>query len=90
MEKYCRSVQIIDGELDNQQIMMHLEKMKYFGLNPVGKKIWEIINEPKSLDEIVEALLKIYSVDREQCLTEVEQFLNNSVKFGAISVNEVN
>jgi hypothetical protein len=55
MEKYSRSTNIIDEKLDNNQVMMHLEKGKYFGLNPVGKRIRELIEEPKSfLDKAVE------------------------------------
>ena len=54
MEKYSRNQQIIDGELDDNQVMMHLEKGKYFGLNPLGKRIWELIEKPKSFSEIIQ------------------------------------
>ncbi|MCK9625818.1 MAG: PqqD family peptide modification chaperone [Bacteroidales bacterium] len=53
MKKYSRNSNIIDGELDDNQVMMHLEKGKYFGLNQVGKRIWELIEEPKSFSEII-------------------------------------
>ena len=54
MEKYSRNQQIIDGELDDNQVMMHLEKGKYFGLSPLGKRIWELIEKPKSFSEIIQ------------------------------------
>jgi hypothetical protein len=88
MERYCRNNQIIDGELDNNQVMMHLDKGKYFGLNPVGKRIWEIIEEPKSFLEITDILLAEFNVTPEQCSTEVNSFLEKAVKFDIIKVCE--
>ena len=79
MEKYSRNQQIIDGELDNNQVMMHLEKGKYFGLNPVGKRIWELIENPKSFSEIIQCLLSEFNVTEEQCTREVQDFLDKAI-----------
>jgi hypothetical protein len=79
MEKYSRSSNIIDGELDDNQVMMHLEKGKYFGLNPVGKRIWELIEEPKTFSEIEKQLLLEFDVSEEQCRTEVKNFLDKAI-----------
>lgn len=79
MEKYSRSSNVIDGELDDNQVMMHLEKGKYFGLNPVGKRIWEFIEEPKSFSEIVKQLLLEFDVPEEQCKAEVKNFLDKAI-----------
>lgn len=80
MEKYTRNKQIIDGELDNNQVMMHLEKGKYYGLNPVGKRIWDMIEEPKSFEEITQTLLAEFNVTPEQCDQEVKAFLEMAEK----------
>jgi hypothetical protein len=78
MEKYFRNHNIIDGTLDNHQIMMHLEKGKYFGLNPIGKRIWELLEQPKTLEELVSVLLSEYEVSEEQCRQEVFDFLQKA------------
>ena len=80
MEKYRRNEQIIDGELDDNQVMMHIEKGKYFGLNPVGKRIWELIKEPKSVADITQSLLAEFDVTEVQCSSEVQDFLDKAVK----------
>jgi hypothetical protein len=80
MEQYYRNSQIIDGELDDNQVMMHLEKGKYFGLNPVGKRIWDIIQQPKSFDEIVENLLNEFNVEQSRCTKEVKEFLDKAIE----------
>jgi hypothetical protein len=88
MEKYSRSSEIIDGSLDDNQIMMHIGKGKYFGLNPVGKRIWELIENPKTLYEITELLLSEYNLSAEQCKQEVQIFMEKAVKYGIITKNE--
>lgn len=79
MEKYSRNLHVIDGELDDSQVMMHIEKGKYFGLNPVGKRIWELIAQPKSFSEITQCLLSEFDVTEEQCTREVKNFLDKAI-----------
>jgi len=89
MEKYSRNQQIIDGELDNNQVMMHLEKGKYFGLNPVGKRIWELIVQPKSFSEIIQHLLSEFDVTEEQCTREVKDFLDKAIASDIVTKDEL-
>ena len=75
MEKFIRNNRLISSELDDFQVMMVLEKGKYFGLTPVGKRIWELIESPQSLQEIADVLMTEYEVTEIQCRQEVEDFL---------------
>ena len=88
MEKYSRNEQIIAGELDDNQVMMHLEKGKYFGLNHVGKRIWQLMEQPVSFKEITDALLSEFEVSEEQCKQEVLSFIEKSVKYDIIVRHE--
>lgn len=80
MEKYYRNTDIIDGEIDDNQVMMHIGRGKYFGLNSVGKRIWTLIEEPKTIEEITEALLLEYLISPDQCKTEVTTFLEKGIE----------
>ncbi len=84
MEKYFRNQQIIDGELDDNQVMMHLGKGKYFGLNPVGKRVWELLEQPKSFEEIIETLVAEFNVEKQRCINEVGEFLEKALKYDII------
>jgi len=89
MKKFSRNDQVIDGELDDNQVMMHLERGKYFGMNHVGKRIWELIEQPKTMEEITQTLLSEFDVTICQCEKEVEAFLNRSVDFNIVLRNEI-
>ena len=51
--------------MGEELVILHLESGTYFGLDPVGARIWELIGEDKTLAEIYEVLLKEYDVPRE-------------------------
>lgn len=89
MEKYHRNKEVIDGELDNQQIMMHLENGMYYGLNPIGKRIWDLIENPKSFEDIVQVLLSEFEVSEDQCTREVRSFLDNAANMEIIIKSEL-
>ena len=81
-----RNTEIDDTDLDGEKVMMNLDKGQYFMMNEVGSRIWEIASEPKTVEEIVRALLNEYEVEREQCENTVVEFLSELVKSDLIKV----
>lgn len=62
-------------DLDGDKVMMDLEKGQYFALNSVASRIWEVMESPKKVSEIVDILLQEYYVDRETCEKSVIEFI---------------
>lgn len=62
-------------ELNGEKVMMDLDKGMYFMLNKTGSYIWDSINEPKSVSEIIEKLTKKYDIDRKTCESKVLEYL---------------
>lgn len=71
-----KNKEIDDVDLDGEKVMMDLEKGRYFMMNQVGSRIWELIENPLEVNEIVNALLQEYDVSRDTCEKEVMNFLN--------------
>ena len=62
----------VSGDLpDGEVVILNLKDSVYYGLNEVGGRIWEMIQEPTPVGEVVDALLNEYAVDRERCTQEV-------------------
>ena len=62
-------------ELNGEKVMMDLDKGKYFMLNETGSVIWDVINEPKSISEIIESVVTKYDIDKETCESKVLEYL---------------
>lgn len=53
-------------EADNQVVILQYETGTYFTMNEVGMRIWQLIEEGKTVREILNALLQEYDVGEEQ------------------------
>lgn len=79
-KKYSRNLEIIDSQIDDEVVMMNVEKGSYYGLNNIGSAIWEALEEPKSINELVDKFTEEYDVSVEDCKTDITLFIENMVK----------
>ncbi len=75
-----RSVVTRNGEvafrvIDGETVMMSLQAGKYYSLDQVGTRVWELLEQPMTVEAICTALLEEFEVDRETCQRDVVQFL---------------
>jgi len=74
-----RSDEPMQAGLDDEVVMMSIEKGSYYGLDPVGAKIWELLAEPMLVSELVDQLTELYDVEREVCERDTLEFLGSLV-----------
>ena len=56
-------------------VLLDIEQGLCFSVNPVGTKIWKMIKDGRSVDEIVDALEEEFRLPRTQLLTDVSDFV---------------
>ena len=57
----------LNGEhVDGYVAILNLKDGVYYGLNPVGGHIWNLILEPKTVAEVRDILLEVYDVESRQ------------------------
>ena len=55
-------------------------------LNASGLLLWRLLEAGKGPEDMVEALLSAYDVDRETARADVEEFLNKLIQAGCVDV----
>lgn len=55
-------------------VLLDIQQGICFSLNPVGAKIWTLLKERKSMDEIIASLVKDFDVPEEQVRSDVAEF----------------
>ncbi|WP_445772551.1 PqqD family protein [Shewanella sp.] len=58
--------------MGDELVMMDPSQGQYFGLNAVANVIWQLLEAPKSVDELVEMLMQQFDVSELQCRQETE------------------
>jgi len=56
----------VSCNLAGEAVILHLKSGQYFGLNEIGARIWDLIQEPKTVSAVFEAILHEYDVTPNQ------------------------
>ena len=84
-DKVTIPAQVMARQVGDETVILDLASGTYFGLDPIGARIWQLIGEGKALGEICEALLAEYEVSREQLQGDLERLLQELGSKGLIS-----
>ena len=71
----ARSSELVCSDIDGEIVMMSIENGNYYGLDEVGSYIWEILEKPVQVSEIIDQLLLNYEVEKASCEKDVMHFL---------------
>ena len=77
------SSEFLDGEL----VILGLKEGTYYGLNQVGARVWQVIEKPVFVKDLVDKLIEEYDVPRETCTAEVLNLLQELAAQGLIDIH---
>jgi hypothetical protein len=83
-----RIEEIVASDIDGETVMMSIENGKYYGLDDIGSRIWELIEKPIRVSDLIDTLLGRYEVDRKTCERDVLKFLNELNEDEIVQVND--
>ena len=69
--RLVRSGEPLTALVDGETVMFSPEQGAYFGLDEIGSRVWELLEEPRSIDEVCATLHGEYEVDPETCRADV-------------------
>lgn len=79
----------VSCEVNGETVILHFDSGNYFGLNDVGTLVWKMIEQPHSVRELREAILREYEVEPEQCERELLKLLGELRERGLIAVRNL-
>ncbi len=63
------------NEIDGEVVMLSIENSEYYGMDKVGSRIWQLLENPMSFKDLVAKLMEEYEVTEEQCRQETLDFV---------------
>ena len=85
--KITLSKNVFAQEIDEETIILDSETQEYFSINEIGKVIWSLLEEKKSLEEIKAEMLDMYEVPQEQLEKDLLNFLQALEQKGLIKID---
>lgn len=81
-----RAENILFSEIDQDKVMIDIERGAYFGMNPVAGEIWDMLETPQTPQQIIDKLLAEYEVDAETCQAETLAVLQRMTRLKLVEV----
>jgi hypothetical protein len=66
---------VVSCDLVDEAAILNLKTGIYYGLDPIGARIWNLIQKPRQLNEILETLLNEYEVEKNRCQEDLIELL---------------
>ena len=77
----------MSSELSGEVVILNLESGKYYSLGAVGATVWKMIQEPKTVGAVKEAILNTYDVTSERCEADLQALLTSLQTAGVVEVS---
>ena len=76
--------QVMSRLVGDETVLLDLASGHYFGVEGVGKLIWESVSDGKTLAETVDAIVDEFDVEKSQAEADVSAFASQLVERGLL------
>jgi hypothetical protein len=77
----------LTAQLGDDLVMMSAAQGRYLRLSEVGARVWELLEEPRSRDDLHATLIDEYDVAPEECRRAIDDFLTTLVSRRAVRID---
>lgn len=81
-----RRAGLIEAEVDGEMVALHVDNGTCYGFNGTATRIWAMIEQPKTLSELRDALVGEYDVAPEVCEAELLDLLKELEADGLVEL----
>lgn len=78
----------IATEIDGEAVVMSLATGRTYGLDKRGSRIWALLEQPATVESLVEKLLQQYDTTVEQCRADVVAFAEKLLALELVTRDE--
>jgi hypothetical protein len=71
--------------VDDEAVALDLDAGQYYGLNAVGTRIWQLLEEGRSVGAICDALVEEFDVTPDAVRPDVDAFINDLLAKGLLT-----
>ena len=86
LEKVVPSKDVLTQEVSGEMVLMDLSSEQYFGLDAVGTRIWNLLDQGTAPADLLSILLREYEVEQQQLESDIEELLGQLLEAGLLRV----
>ncbi|HEX7809715.1 MAG TPA: PqqD family peptide modification chaperone [Thermoanaerobaculia bacterium] len=74
------------SDIGGETVILGLTVGRYYGLDAVGARIWQLIQSPAVVSDVTRTLVAEYDVDAARCESDVLRLLDSMAAAGLVEV----
>lgn len=78
----------VSCDLAGEAAILNLKTGVYYGLNPLGARIWALVQQSRTVSEIRDAILAEYEVEPARCESDLLSLLGQLAEGGLIELRD--
>lgn len=82
------SPEVLFRELDGEAVMLDLETERYYGLDEVGTRFWQLFAEYEETETVIARMLAEYEVEEEQLRQDLAVLLDELAEAGLVRFHD--
>ena len=75
----------VEAKVDDQVVLLSPLDFSYHSLDPVGARIWLLLETPLTFGDLITELTASYSIDAETCRADVTPFVERMSEIGVLT-----
>jgi hypothetical protein len=79
---------VLVRSVEDESLILSIPNQEYFGLDPVGARMWELVTGSNTVEEAFEALLAEFDVEPEVLRRDLTEFLEQLLDSGLLMVDD--
>jgi hypothetical protein len=83
--RLVRSDEPLTALVDGDTVMFSAKHGAYFGLDEVGTRIWDLLEQPRSLEDVCATLCSEFDVDAATCRRDVSALVEEMRRASLVS-----
>ena len=76
----------VSCDLAGEAAILSLKTQNYYGLDPVGARVWQLVQKPTTFAELRDTVIAEYEVDRAEIEADLHELLDQLEKEGLIEI----
>ena len=75
-----RNNEILTSDLDGEKVMMSIKFGEYYGLGKTGSFIWDNIEKPIKICDLIDLITETFNIEKEQCYNDISPFISDLIE----------
>ena len=72
---------------DGEKVILNVETGKYFKLNSIGSKVFNLMGDKKNIESIIEGIAEEFNCNSDVVKEDIQAFINQCKDFDLVELN---